>query len=222
MVEVAVEEVETKDRAVEVAVADKAPDRVIPPLAVKRPEKVEAPATDKVDERLAAPLKANVEDKVAAPETVKGAVIEVVPFREIVSEAPPPKEAFWAETVVKEPKGALREEPTTGPVDTRERVEIEPEDEMVEAEREEVVRLVVVMDWGLKDEAVKVPLTLRSLLTVRLLWKTALSRTERVLNSVFPVATVKDLVLIKPSEIIPDRAWMVLAVSRVSASVKVK
>ena len=80
----------------------------------------------------------------------------------------------------------------------------------------------VVKLWGLNDPAVRVPVMLASPLTVRFFLKTALSRTERVVNSVLPSATVKDLVRSKPSEIKPDRAWMVLAVWMVLGSVRVK
>ena len=118
-VEVAVADEATKAEAVEVAEVDKEPVKVMPPLAVRAPVKVEAPVTARVPERVAAPATLRLDDKVAAPATVKGAEMVVVPRMVMVSEAPPPKEAFWEETVVKEPSGAFREEPTMGPVEDK-------------------------------------------------------------------------------------------------------
>jgi len=63
IVEVALASVETKAEAVDVAEVERAPVKVIPPLAVSKPVKVEAPVTAKVDDRVAAPVKAKVEVK---------------------------------------------------------------------------------------------------------------------------------------------------------------
>ena len=119
IVEVAAVSVATKAEAVEVAEVEREPVKVMPPLAVRAPVKVEAPVTARVPERVAAPATLRLDDKVAAPATVKGAEMVVVPRMVMVSEAPPPKEAFWEETVVKEPSGAFREEPTMGPVEDK-------------------------------------------------------------------------------------------------------
>jgi len=84
------------------------------------------------------------------------------------------------------------------------------------------------MDWGLKDRADKVPLivvlplTVKPLLTVRFSWMVALFKTLRLANSVLPVETDKDWVFKRPSEIKPERVWIVLAVWRVEGSLRVK
>ena len=122
IVEVAVDEVETKDKAVEVAEVERAPVRVMPPLAVRAPVnveapvtasvppmavlpvKVEAPVTAKVDDKVAAPVKARVEVREAAPWTVKvDSKVEGLLDRK-VSVLLPPKEAPLEDRLVKEPK----------------------------------------------------------------------------------------------------------------------
>lgn len=79
-----------------------------------------------------------------------------------------------------------------------------------------------VMDWGLNAPAVKVPAIAASPFTVKFFRNTALSKTFNPVNSVLPSATVKDWVRNNPSEINPDKAWMVLAVERRLSLLRVK
>ena len=86
----------------------------------------------------------------------------------------------------------------------------------------------VVKLWGLKVPVTDRLLRVVSPVTDRFFRKTALSRTLRVdcrvavPATVRPSATVKDLVRSRPSEIKPDRAWMVLAVEMRLGSDRVK
>ena len=119
--------------------------RVAAPATVKAPDSVTAPATVRVPPmavlpvKVAAPATAKVEAREAAPETVRGAEIEVVPFREMTSDAPPPTVSSLADKEVKEPKGAFKDEPTIGPVETNDLAE------MALAVSDEAYRLGVVI-----------------------------------------------------------------------------
>lgn len=168
MVEVAVEEVETKARAVEVAEVERAPVKVIPPLAVRAPVKVEAPATAKVEDKVAAPATVKVDSVVTVDWKVAG------DLERKVSLEPPPKAAELPDTLVKEPNWPEKDLAEKEPVAVMELVE-----------RWLVVMVLLLMklvsrDWGLKLVAVKVPDTVRSLLTVRFSWIVADWLTLRV------------------------------------------
>ena len=115
IVEVAVDEVETKALAVEVAEEPRAPDRVKAPLRVVSPETVRVPPTVALPDKVAVEVTARVDDKVAAPwtakddwrsvtpETVKGAEMVVVPFKVMILALVPPKVKSLADREEKEP-----------------------------------------------------------------------------------------------------------------------
>lgn len=170
----------------------------------KEPDKVVLPETFREEAerlaRLVAPVTAKVEARVAAPVTfkvdwaVRGAEKVAVPLTLKVSLAPPPKEAFWEEREVNEPRGAFKEEPTMGPVALRERVEILPVAD----------RKLVVMEAGLNE-----PLTVK-------LPEIVASLAERVPAITAPPSkTERDLVSMRDLEIRPDKAWIDLPTWRV-------
>ena len=188
IVEVAVDEVETKDKAVDVAEVVRAPVRAMPPLAVNRPVnveapvtasvppmavlpvKVEAPVTAKVEAKVAAPVRvvapvtANEDVKAAAPWTVKVDSKVEGDLDRKVSVLLPPKEAELEERLVKEPNWPEKDLAEKEPVAL-----IEP-----------VERWLVVMDWGLKAPLMVKLLRMVLPLTIRSLSKVVLSKTDNV------------------------------------------
>jgi hypothetical protein len=206
MVEVAVDEVETKARAVEVAEVERAPVKVMPPLAVRAPVNVEAPVTARVDCRVAVPATVRDEVREAAPWTVRVlSKVEGLLERKVLLLSPP-KAAELEDRLVKLPKLPEKDLAEKEPV----------------ADIELVERCLVVMDWGLNDPLIVKLLRTVLPLTVRSLSKVALSKTDKLARVVGPVAMVRDLACNRPSEIRLERVWIDLAVVKRPSEVKLK